>query len=50
VAIDFCLLVWATLGETLDLGLLNRMMAAYGVILPLWASFFGVDVGCIYEL
>jgi hypothetical protein len=34
VAIDSYLLVRATLGETIDLDHLDRMLAAYGVVLP----------------
>jgi hypothetical protein len=45
VAIDSCLLVRATLGETLDLGLLDRMMAAYGIVLPYVGIVFGVEAG-----
>jgi hypothetical protein len=45
VAIDSCLLVWATLGETLDLGLVDRMMAAYDIVLPYVGIAFGVDAG-----
>jgi hypothetical protein len=45
VSIDSCLLVRATPGETLDLGLLDRMMAAYSVVLPYVGIVFGVDAG-----
>jgi hypothetical protein len=45
VGIDSSLLVRATLGETLDPGLLDQMMAAYGNILPYVGIVFGVDAG-----
>jgi hypothetical protein len=43
VAIYSCLLVRATLGETLNLGLPDWMTVAYGVALPLVGVVFGVD-------
>jgi hypothetical protein len=39
--IDFCFLVRATPGETLDPGLPGRMMAAHGIVLPLVGVVFG---------
>jgi hypothetical protein len=45
VVIDSCLLVRATLGETLNLGLPDWMMVAFSVALPLVGVIFGVDTG-----
>jgi hypothetical protein len=45
VAVDSCLLVPTTLGETLDLGLPDWTMAVCGVLLPHGDIVLGVDVG-----
>jgi hypothetical protein len=45
VVIDSCLLVRATPGETLNQGLLDWMMVAFSVALPLVGVVFGVDTG-----
>jgi hypothetical protein len=45
VAVDSCLLVPTTLGETLDLCLPNWTMAACSVVLPHGSIVLGVDVG-----
>jgi hypothetical protein len=43
VVIDSCVPVWATPGETLNLGLPDWMTVAFGVALPLVGIIFGVD-------
>jgi hypothetical protein len=45
VVIDSCLLVRATPGETLNLGLPDWMTVAFSVALPLVGVIFGVDTG-----
>jgi hypothetical protein len=41
----FILPIWAALGETLDLGLLDRAVAAVSIALPLEDIVFGAAVG-----